>query len=173
MRSEAEPIIRGFKLLVSERAQLAARGPHFLILHRFWKPETICTPGEAIAEIRLLHRRRQFPIPLSLRLMLLFDYLARHKPLGQSAGQIAAGLNIDPFVRAHGGYANANPSLSRHMSRTALKQQIMRLRAGLRHAFHESGLNFDPGRVLISKKTTMNEVRYQLQASVIWQHSES
>jgi hypothetical protein len=172
MRSEIEPIIRGVKLLVAERAQLAGRGPHFIILHRFWKPETICTPGEAIAEVRLIHRRRETTVPLSLRLMLLFDYLARHKSLGQSAGQIAAGLSADPFTRQHGAYAGAKARLKKTVSRTSVKQQVMRLRTGLRRALRKAGLNLDPKRILISEMTVVNEVRYRLKAVVQREHQE-
>lgn len=172
MHNEFEPIIRGAKLLIAERAQLAARGPHFVILHRFWETGTICTPGEAIAEVRFFHRRKQIPVPLSLRLMLLFDYLARYQRLGQNAGQIAAGLSTDPFTRQHGAYARAKSSLSKRVSRTSVKMQIMRLRAGLRSAFRNVGLNLDPNRVLISEETTANEARYRLKASITWEHSE-
>lgn len=171
MRSEYEPIIRAVKLLAAERAELSS-GPRFLILHRFWQRGTICTPGEAITEIRLLHRTRQLPVPLSLRLLLLFDYLARHKRLGQNAGQIAAGMSADPFTQQHGDYARAKSSLRRRVSRTAVKEQIMRLRAGFRRAFREAGVTLDPARVLVSDETITNEVRYRLKASVSWEHWE-
>jgi hypothetical protein len=172
MLSEFEPIIRGVKLVIAERARLAERGPHFIILHRFWKQETICTPGEAIAEVRFIHRRKEIAVPLSLRLMLLFDYLARHKRVGQNAGQIAAGMSTNPFIRQHGAYAMAQSSLSKRTSRTAVKQQILRVRTGLRLTFRELGLNLDPGRVLISEHTTTNEVRYRLKAAVQWEHQK-
>jgi hypothetical protein len=172
MRNEYEPIIRAVKLLALEQKRLAISGPRFLILHRFWRTGTICTPGEAIAEVRLLHRTQQIPVPLSLRLMLLFDYLARHKYLVQNAGQIAAGLSADPFTREHGKYVSARSSLSKRLSRTAVKQQIMRLRIGLNLAFREARLNLNPTRVLLSEETTTNEVRYRLRASVIWEHAE-
>jgi len=81
MRSEFEPIIHGVRLLAAERAELSESGPRFVIVHHFWQPGTLCTPGEMIVEIRLVHRTREISIPLSLRLMLLFDYLARHKHL--------------------------------------------------------------------------------------------
>jgi hypothetical protein len=172
MPSELDPIIRGVELLVTERADFSKSGPRFLVIHRFWQPETLCKPGEAIAEIRLLHRTREIPVPLSIRLMLLFDYLARHKHLGQNAAQIAAGLSTDPFTRQHGAYARATSSLAKRTSRTAVKQQIMRLRAGLRQAFRKAGLSLDPSRVLVSEVTLTNEVRYRLRASVNWQHSK-
>lgn len=172
MQSEFEPFIRALKLLAAERAELSS-GPHFLILHRFWRRGTICTPGEAVAEIRFLNRQKQIPVPLSLRLMLLFDYLARHKTLGQNAGQIAAGMSADAFTQEHGAYAKSKLSLSRRVSRTAVKQQIMRLRAALRLGFRQAGLSLEPARVLASEQTTTNEIRYRLRASVLWKHSIS
>ncbi len=56
MQNEIEPILRAVDLMAVERTELTKTGPRFLILHRFWQPETLCTPGEIIAEIRLLHR---------------------------------------------------------------------------------------------------------------------
>lgn len=170
MQKEYESIMRAVKLLAAERASLLKAGPRSLILHRFWQPETICTPGETIAEIRFLHRTKEVSVPLSLRLTLLFDYLARHKHLGQNASQIAAGLRTDPFTRQHGAYARATSSLAKKMSRTAVKQQIMRLRIGLQQAFRKAGLTLDPVRVLLSEPTMTNEVRYRLKAAVIWEH---
>ena len=79
MRTEFEPILRIVDLMAAERAELSMSGPQFLILHRFWQPETLCTPGEEITEIRLLHRTKEVSLPASRRLMLLFDYLARHQ----------------------------------------------------------------------------------------------
>ena len=128
--------------------------------------------GEAIAEIRLWHRTQKTSVPLSCRSMLIFDYLARHQHLGQSAAQIAAGLSIDPFARQHGAYAGATRNLSKKVSRSAVKQQIMRIRSGLRQAFREASLKLDPASVLLSEETTVSEVRYRLKASVIWEHSE-
>jgi hypothetical protein len=104
--------------------------------------------------------------------MLLFDYLARHKHLGQGAWQIAVGMSADPFSRQHGAYAKAGSGLLRGLSRTAVKQQILRLRAGLRIAFRKAGLNIDPARVLISEHAMTNEIRYRLKASVNWHHSQ-
>src|SRR5947199_10829910 len=65
MRSEFEPIIRLMRLMAAERAELSKSGPRFIVLHRFWKPETLCTPGEAIAEIRFHYCRKEVSVPLS------------------------------------------------------------------------------------------------------------
>lgn len=169
---ETLEVVRMARLLMAERAQLVARGPHFCIYHRYWQPETICTPGEAITDVQLWYRTLRISLPLGSRLALALDYLARHRHLAQSAGHIEAGLSVDPFVRRHGAYAGATASLSKRVSRTAVKQQISRLRAALRWGFQKAGLNLDPDRVLISEQTTINEVRYCLKASVSWEHTE-
>jgi hypothetical protein len=51
--------------------------------------------------------------------------------------------------RQHGAYARTTSSLAKRTSRTAVKQQIIRLRVGLRLAFHKAGLSLDPGRILV------------------------
>jgi hypothetical protein len=167
---EASDVIRMARLLEADRKELAECGPYFCISHRFWKPGTICTPGEMIAEVRLFHRNRRISLPLSLRLMLIFDYLARHQHLGQCAAQIAVGLSGDPFAKRHGAYATSKRTVRRRIARTAVKQQIIRLRAALRIAFREAGLNLNPNRVVIAEKTVTNEVRYCLKACVSWEH---
>jgi hypothetical protein len=170
MENEMEVILRAVDLMAAERAALTTHGPRFCIHHRFWQPETICTPGEMIAEICLLHRTREISLPLPSRLMLLFDYLARHRHVGQCAAQIAAGLSVDPFSRRHGAYAKAGANLIRGVSRTAVKQQVMRLRSGLGRAFRKAGISLDPRRVVLSERTATNEIRYRLKANVSWEH---
>lgn len=172
MQNTFEPIVRLASLLKTERTQLAVCGPNFCIVHRFWRPHTLCTPGEAIAAAFLWHRQQKICLPFGYRTSLLFDYLARHKRFAQSATQIAAGMSIDPFIRRHGAYAGAKKRLNNSVSRTTIKTQIMRLRTGLQWGFRQAKLNLDAFHVLISEETTVNEVRYQLKASVSWEHSE-
>jgi len=169
---EFDSILRGLDLMKAERARLLARGPRFVIIHRFWQPETICTPGEAIADVRLIHRTRMSSLAVSTRPLLLFDYLARHMRLPQSASQIVAGISVDPFCQEHGRYADIHEVLNKKLSRNAIKQQIVRLRAALQSAFRSAGLNIDPDRVLTAEKIAGTEVRYGLRASVEWRHME-
>ncbi len=62
--------------------------------------------------------------------------------------------------------------MRREIARTAVKQQIIRLRTALQRALQKTGLNLTPHRIVIAEKTVMNEVRYRLKASVVWEHSE-
>lgn len=172
MRLNEFPILRTLELMKAERSKLSSRGPRFLILHRFWQPWTTCMPGEVIADVQLIYHGKRFSVPLSTRLLLVFDYLARHQRMPQSASQIAAGMRLDPFCLKHGTNATASRSLSKRVSRTAVKQQIVRLRAALASAFAEAGLSLDPERVLVSEETSVNEVRYFLKAAVEWEHVE-
>jgi len=170
--NEFGAILRAIKLVKAERAELSLRGPRFLVVHRFWQPETTCTPGEAIADVRLWHRGREFSLALSTRPLLLFDYLGRHMRLGQSASHIVAGISADPFCQQHGYHADLHENINKKLSRNAIKQQIVRLRAALRSVFREADLNIDPDRVLIAEEIAGNEVRYRLKATIEWRHLE-
>lgn len=158
------------ELLRDYRRELAMRGPQFLITHRLWQPGTICTHGEMVAKIEIIHNGRAFLVTLSTRLMLLFDYLCRWRYTPQSLSQIAAGLSADGFAREHGAHANAQEFLSKALSRTAVKQQLLRLRDALEVAFQKAGLTIDPDRVLLAEATEGNEVAYRLKISVDYQH---
>lgn len=170
-KNEFARVIRQVRVMAGEARRLRETGIRLLIRHRFSQSES-CLPGEEVLGIWVIYRRREFPIPLGLRLRLLLDFLARHRYIAQSAGQIAAGMNYDEFFRRHGSNARTRTLVTGGVSRTAIKQQIMRLRAGLRRAFHEAGLSLDPIRVLRSEETTANEIRYRLKAFVRWEHSE-
>jgi hypothetical protein len=170
MRDELEPVLHKVDLMVEEMTQLAAIGPQFLILHRLWQLETLCKAGEEVATVCLIHRGRLISLRFSLALRMLFDYLARHRHLAQSASQIAVGMTADPFCQLHGANSGAKADLTKRVSRAAVKQQIMRLRVGLSGAFREGGLMLDPTRVIVSETTLTNEVRYRLRVAVSWQH---
>lgn len=169
MQNGFESVIRMARLLETERARLAERGPNYSITHRGGVSDD-CLPGETIEHVEFLHRSRRILVRLSLRLLLLFDYLSRHRRPGQNSGQIAAGLNGDPFTQRHGANEKAGRSLRRRFSRNGVREQIRCLRIALGLAFRDAGLNLDPKRVLVAKKTTTNEVLYQLKASVSWRH---
>lgn len=158
------------ELLHDYRKDLAKNGPLFVITHRLWQPGTICTHGEIVAKIEIIHNGRTYLVVLSTRLMLLFDYLARWRYTPQSLSQIAAGLSADEFAREHGAYANAQEFMGKAFSRTAIKQQLLRLRDALEVAFQKAGLPLDPDRVLVAEHTEGNEVTYRLKISVNFQH---
>jgi hypothetical protein len=78
----------------------------------------------------------------------------------------------DSFIQGQGLHAKANVDLKTTISRAAVKQHIMRMRKRLGKLFHRLGMNLDPTRVLVSKETETNEVRYRLRAFVTWLHPE-
>jgi hypothetical protein len=173
MQNDLDFVVRLAKLMQEERMQLAARGPQFCIHHSLWQAGTICTPGELIAGIYLVHRGKRVPLPLSLRGTLLFDFLARYRHVPQSATQISLGLRSDTFSRCHGAYAKAGRAFQRSITRTAVKQQIMRLRTALQAGMNAAGLQFDAHRIIFSERTTSNEIRYRLKGTVNWEHTSN
>ena len=170
MRDSMEPVVDGVDLLLAELRLLQSQGPHLTIVHRFCEPGMLCTPGEEVAGVYLVHRSQFYSLRLSLALRMLIDYLAKHSHFPQSASQIEAGMRADAFYIRHGDNAMLHNGLKRRISRSAIKEYIKRLRLALGLAFRQAGLNLDPLRVVVSEPTVMNEVGYRLKASVEWFH---
>jgi hypothetical protein len=165
-----ETVLEGVDLLIAERKELKAAGPHFFIVHRFRMPGTRCAPGEEILAVVLVYRGREFPLRLSLALRILFDFLAHHSRLPQSARQVELGIRADDFYKRHAANATGRAVLTRHIPRSAVRVYIRRLLRAFALAFQDAGMRIAPGDVLISQKTVGNEVGYQLKASCDWLH---
>jgi hypothetical protein len=166
------PILRTVDLLIAEIGHLREAGPHFRIVHHFRMPGCdYCQPGEEIVGIFLVHRGYEYQLRLSLTQALIFDYLARHARLAQSARQIELGIRNDAFCQNHAKNASGPVALTRRVPRSSIKEHIGRLHLGLRWAFQEAGLRIDPRKVLIVQATAGNEVLYRLlRATVSWVH---
>jgi hypothetical protein len=156
--------------LVAERKELSFRGPSFRIVHRFRMPGTDCWPGEEIFAVFLVYRGREYHLRLPLALRILFDYLARHSRVPQSAGQIELGVRADDFYRDHAENGTRRRAVTRGMSRSYVRTYARRLHKALELAFREANLQVDPGSVLMELKTVGNEVGYQLRANCDWVH---
>jgi hypothetical protein len=100
----------------------------------------------------------------------LFDYLAHHSRLPQSARQIELGIRADEFYKRHAVNATGRTVLARRIPRSAVKVYVKRLHQALSLAFKEAGMRIDPGTVLISRRTVGNEAGYQLKATCDWVH---
>jgi hypothetical protein len=164
-------LLHNVDLLLAELAELRSSGTHFRIQHRFRKPGTDCAPGEEILAVCLVHRRREHILRLSLALRILFDYLARHSRLPQSAAQIEAGIRADRFYTQHTATVMRNEKFTRNIPRSYVRVYIERLRLALEIAFQEAGLPMSSSAVLLSQETVMNEVGYRLKASFEWVHT--
>jgi hypothetical protein len=171
MQNEYRSILLHYiDLLFADLEELRSSGPHFRIYHRFCKPGTVCAPGEEILAVCLVHRGREYCLPLSLALRILFDYLANHARLPQSAAQIEAGIRANPFYTEHAASIKGKKGLRRRISRSAVKVYIQRLRLALWRAFEDAGLQMDARAVLVSQDTVMNDVGYRLKGTVKWVH---
>lgn len=172
MRTDRNLILEKVDLLLAEAAELRARGPYFRIYHRFHRPSLglRCAPGEEISAVCLVYRGKECRLPLSLSLRILFDYLARHSRLPQSAAQIEAGIRADPFSMQHAANAMRCGQLTRKLPRSYVRVYIERMRVALERAFSRAKLPLDTGHVLFSERTVMNEAGYQLRATFSWTH---
>lgn len=173
MRNEYRAILLHYcDLCFAELAALHSSGPYFRIVHRFHKPGTNCAPGEEIFAILLVYRGREYCLKLSLALRILFDYLARHSRLPQSAAQIEAGIRADRFYTQHAMTVMGMGKFIRSIPRSYVRVYIERLRSALAIAFQEACLSLDPQAVLLSQETVMNEVGYKLTATFEWIHTD-
>jgi len=170
VNDELMTIIEEVDVLVAELRELNEEGPLFRILHRFHAPGTDCAPGEEVAGVYLVHRGREYFLRLPLALRLLFDYLARHSHLPQSATQIEAGIRAELFYTEHGAAVMERGKFIRSIPRSYVRVYIDRLRLALEKAFLEAGLLMDARAVVLCQETVMNETGYRLKANFEWTH---
>jgi hypothetical protein len=166
-------VLEKVDLILTEIAEIRLRGPHFRIFHRFHSSHlrTACAPGEEVFAVCLIHLGREYFLPLSLSLRILFDYLARHSRFPQSAAQIEAGIRNDPFSMQHAHNALAQVRFTRSFPRSFVRIYVERLRRALEQAFREAGVLTESYAILRSEKTVMNEVGYRLIAHADWVHT--
>jgi len=89
------------------------------------------------------------------------DFLARHNGISLNAEQIQERLQSELF------YIHMARARS---SRTAVRQQVHRIRACMAQCFAEAHLDIDPEDVLRSEPTSTREKTYRLVANVSWEH---
>ena len=168
--ADLRPVIYKAEALLLERSILESSGPRFRITHRFGICGSQCGPGEEIFAIFLIYREREIIVSLPLALRLLFDYLGRHRYVGQSASQIAAGMRTSSSYRNH---ARNSGELSRHkISCSTVKEYVLRTRHALETAIRQTPISLEPNQILVSELTEGNEVQYRLRATVQWLHSD-
>ncbi len=169
MKTEHTAILRAVNSVLYRHSQLRQHGPILFITHRLWVPGTICTAGEEAFSVDLGIRGRELHFPFSLQLRLMVDYLARQH-YGQSASQLAAGMNSDPFCRYHAANERGKVDLRRSVSRAATKQQAFRIRKLMGNVFVENGITLSPDRILVSEASDTNETHYRLVVRPVWRH---
>ena len=123
-----------------------------------------CIPGENILSAWLVHQGRPYELPLSTTHLILLDLLARHNGISLNAQQIQERLNTELF------YVHLTRVRS---SRTAVRQQVRRIRVCMAKCFAEAHLDIDPEIVLRSESTSTNEKKYRLYANVALEHEAS
>ena len=160
-------LIREIEFLIADSTQLKETGPCFTILHRYWVPGTVCSPGEEVALIELGFGL-SLPLPLTAR--LLVDYLGHYR-LPQSAAQIEAGMRSNPFYANHAYNVKTSSRQTRRFARSEIRVYIERIRKALEPVLEKAGINLDPAEVLVAESTVGNEVSYKLKASVEVIHS--
>jgi hypothetical protein len=133
------PVLEKVHLLIAEMKYLRSTGPHFRVVHRFRIPGTDCAPGEEIVAVFLIYRGREYRLRLSLAQRILFDFLARHSRLPQSARQIELGIRADDFYKRHAANATGR-AVTRGIPRSYVKVYVRRLHRAFSLAFRDAGM---------------------------------
>lgn len=163
-------IIEELEFLEAERYQLQERGPHFRIVHRYCKEFTPCGPHEEIAAVCLVHAGITWQIRLGTILSTMFDYMARHSRLAQTARQIERGTRSE-YCQGRRGIHTSLGDHTAGIPRRYIKVYIERIRIALAKAIEEAGLDIDVRAVLVSQRTAMNETEYRLHGTFEWLHT--
>jgi hypothetical protein len=165
------PVIETLDLLRAERQAIKFGRLPFRIIHRFRTPRTDCMAGEEVLASLLLHRGREYQLPLSPALLLLADYLLRNSRYSQTASQIATGIHASDFYSEHG--SNGRRQRIRRIPRSAIREYIKRLRRALALVFSEEMLRIDPRDVLVAEESVSNHLLYRWRAVVEVTHVDS
>lgn len=162
----ASRIVEELEFIEAERCQLNAKGPHFRIIHRYSERFVPCGPHEEIAAAYLVHAGRTVQVGLGTALLGLFDYMALHNQISQTARQIESGTrpSRSPGVRRT---ALARSGIPRRYVRIYLD----RICFALGIALQKAGIEIKPEAVLVSEETAMNEKGYRLRGTFEWLHT--
>lgn len=156
-------IVEELEFIEAERHQAHGIGLHFRIVYRL--PEhcgTCASHGEVVA-VSLVYGDRLFHVSLGITLLQLFDYIARHNNLAQTAKQIENGIRADGFS----GLRRTAVSM-RGIPRRYIRIYINRIRAALGLALRQAELEVSPHAVLVSTETATNETGYRLRGTFEW-----
>lgn len=164
-------VAEAIDLVLTEAREMRNTGLHFRIIHRFRAPETECLPGEEVLAICLVHRGREYQLPISPALLLLADYLLLHSRFAQTASQISNGIHESGFYAEHG--RNGGRQRIRRIPRSAIREYIRRLHRALAIAFEDAGLSVDPESVLVVEQSVSNHALYRWRAVVEVAHFDS
>jgi len=143
--------------------------PKLVIVHDHAESVDECRPGEEAAMAFLDFRGKRHWVPWGPTHALLADFLARRR-IALDAWQISAKIREDPFVQQHATNAPSCHERPARTSRTAVRQQIRRMRDVLGQLIKEEGLDLDANEIIKSEVTSTRVVRYRITIDVIWEH---
>lgn len=165
MSNSLKSLVEEVEFLVAERNDSLARGFVFKIVHRYRIPGTNCVPGEEVLAISLVYRGREYQLRLAPALLLLGDYLLRHRRFAETATHISAGIQAEGFSSKHA--RKRRGSRMYRMPRSAIRQYIRRLVMAIGVAFEEAHISVDPGTVLLTEESVSNQVLYRWKAASV------
>lgn len=157
-------------LLLAELREPCANGFHCRILHKYRRPGTDCAAGEDIAGASSLFGVREDAMPMSGGLLVMFDYMARHSHLPQTAAQIVRGLASNPFYLKLGSNAPVAGVRIPKVSLSEVRVYVQRIRQAIERVSKKAGRELEGRAVLVSERTESNRIAYRLKGTFEWVH---
>jgi hypothetical protein len=158
-------IVEELEYLEAERRELLVNGPHFRILYRIANESVQLNRRQPVAAY-LVHAGQSFQVGLGSILVQLFDYMARHNRLAQTARQIESGTHAQRIS----GVTKSVVS-PRRIPRRHVRVYADRIRAVLGPVLRKAGLEIRADAVLVSEETATNETAYRLRGTFEWLHT--
>jgi hypothetical protein len=141
-----------------------------VLVHEFAQTPVGCAPGEEAVGAYLIWRGRAYEISLSAPHLVFLDFLCRHRWIAMDASTIAIRMRTDLFVLHHGSNAPGHQVKPSRSSRTAIRQQVRRIRAVIAKVIADEKLDLDAFSILRSEETSTRSKRYRITADVSYEH---
>jgi hypothetical protein len=141
-----------------------------ILVHDYAEHKDGCAPGEEVVAAILGYCGRRCWIPWGPTHLILIDLICRHRRIPLDAQAIANKMQTDPFVLQYSANAPCFIARPARTSRTAVRQQIKRIRDVLAELIENEGLGIDAWDIISSVETSTRAVRYRINAKVSWKH---
>lgn len=147
----------------NERASL-------LIVHDYAESSDECLPGEEVIAIILIWRAIRYWVLWGPTHLIVVDFLARHRWIALDSWQIAAKMQLDPFVLQHSTNAPGHKGRPARTGPAGARQQMKRIVDVLAALIAEKRLDLKVEDIIRTEITSSGTARYRIAADVSWTH---
>lgn len=169
MNRQLEPLAHRIDFLLFARERNRRSRLTLILTHCYVGAEWYgCRSGEAVSAAQFCHLGQLIDVPLSTRLLIVLDAMARSR-ICRSPTQLFVVLANDRFVQQHASDLRRSGLLRPKISRSAVKMAVSRIRKSISHALTGAGLATGREDILHSADTGAG-IGYRITVPVEWIH---